>query len=289
MEQNSEKYQDHQPQIRRYLTGTQYLNDVFQFKKKNDHSFSYEIWAAQLGFKSKSTLRMICKGERNISDDFVELFSAKERFSIDEKDYFYLLAKIQNCRNSELKKIYLDKLAELSLFSEQKADIKNIQEFLSDVNLMKTLVVIAFDDFEANEKNIRQLFGFTKADYDVIMHKLESMELIQSYLFEGQIDKLWKTTNKYFSVTDEAHDLAMTVYHQQTAREFVDQLKIVDVNRKIKSLNMALSIEDYQELANMMDLFVNKMKNKYGKTQLKGKRLYKINLQAYPVSEEWEK
>jgi hypothetical protein len=79
----------------------------------------------------------------------------------------------------------------------------------------------------------------------------------------------------------------MRLYHEQTTKEAVEVLRHLEVNQKFKSLNIALSSEDYLEVHAMVDFFINKVKIKYGKSKLKGKKIYKINLQAYPVSEEY--
>lgn len=276
------------PIIRRYFSGIKYLTDYYDYRKKADHFFSYELWAAELGLKSKSTLRMICKGERNISEDFIEIFSAKEKLNSFEKEYFIILSRLQNNKNTQIKKIYLDKLAELSLYSDERAEIKNIQLFLSDLNLMKAQVIIAFIDFEANSNNIKKLLNINSHQFNKIIRTLESMNLIEPYFKETTDEKFWKTTSRFFSVTDEAYLEAMNLYHLNTTKETAHAIVNQDLYKKFKSLNIALSESDFIELNQMMDNFNNKLKVKYGDGPLRGKRLYKINLQAYPVSQKYD-
>jgi uncharacterized protein (TIGR02147 family) len=276
------------PSIRKYFSATKFLNDFYIYRKKIDPAFSYELWAIELGFKSKSTLRMISIGERNLSEDFIEIFSSKEKFEQIDKEYFLLLAKLNAAKNIQMKKIYLDRLSEISTYSEQKTEIKNIQLFLSDLNLMRTQVLIAYNDFEATSVNIKKILGLSSNELNKVIHDLESMGLIQSYQSESRPDKIWKTTSKFFSVTDEAYNEAMNLYHFNTTKEASKAIFREEFCQKFKSLSMALSDTDFTELNEMLDLFNNKLKIKYGRGPLQNKRIYKVNLQAYPVSKKLE-
>lgn len=288
MEQISIENEQLKPSIRKYFSGSKFLTDYYNYRKQSTDQFSYEVWTIELGLKSKSTLRMIVRGERVITENFVELFSKFEKLDPTDKEYFLVLAKSQNTKNIAMKKFYLDKLAELSICSIPKAEIKNVQLFLSDLNLMKTQVLIAYTDFEATEKNIRHLLDLNKHETQKILKTLEAMGLIQATESEAKEKLVWKTTSKFFSVTDEAHREAMNLYHRSTMHESLKAISLQETYQKFKSLNLALSDSDFIELNEMLSLFSNKLKNKYGDGPLKTKRLFKINLQAYPVSKKLE-
>ncbi len=44
---------DQRPVLRTYLNIVRYLNDYYLYRRRKDPSFSYELWAAELGFKAK--------------------------------------------------------------------------------------------------------------------------------------------------------------------------------------------------------------------------------------------
>ena len=97
------------PVLTRFLSITSYLQAYYSYRKEAEQTFSYEIWANELNFKSRSSLRMITFGKRNISDTLIETFATQENLSDSEKQYLVLLSNLQESKNIQLKKIFLDK------------------------------------------------------------------------------------------------------------------------------------------------------------------------------------
>lgn len=48
-----------QPSIRSYLSANHYLKDYYHYRKNIDGKFSYDVWAKELGLKSRSGVRMV--------------------------------------------------------------------------------------------------------------------------------------------------------------------------------------------------------------------------------------
>ena len=274
------------PRIQTFTSAVAYLCAYYDYRKIIEPRFSYELWAMELGFKSKSTLRAICHGQRNISVQFVELFSHQEKFNAKEAEYFLLLAKIQNTENVALKKMYLDKIAEQMDMNDKKVEVKKSLQFLTDPLLSKMQLLISFEDFVPTESSLKNLLGIEPAKIRRALKTLEDMELIEAYYAEDKKDKMWRSKAKYFSVTGEIHREAMNLFHQQTLKEAEQTLKMSVLAKKFKSLFFSLSEDDYKDLEENLNLFSNKLKVKYGNNFIKKKKLYKINFQVYPVTEE---
>ncbi|MBO9668017.1 MAG: DUF4423 domain-containing protein [Bdellovibrio sp.] len=60
------------PVVFEYLDAYQYLQDYYAFRKKLDAGFSYESWAVELNFNSRSFLRMMIYGKKKLTDKVVE-------------------------------------------------------------------------------------------------------------------------------------------------------------------------------------------------------------------------
>ncbi len=276
------------PRIQTFTSASTYLCAYYDYRKSIEPRFSYEIWATEIGFKSKSTLRAICFGQRNVSIQFVELFSHKENLNAKETEYFFLLAKLQNTENISLKKVYLDKIAEQMDLSDKKVQVKKSLSFLTDPLLSKIQLLISFEDFISSEINLKKMLNIEISKIRTALKTLEEMELIESYFTENKKDKMWRSKAKYFSVGGEIHREAMNLFHQQTMKEAEQVLKMTALSKKFKSLFFSLSDEDFKDLEETLNLFSNKLKVKYGNNFLKHKKLYKINFQAYPITDEYE-
>jgi uncharacterized protein (TIGR02147 family) len=274
------------PRIQTFTSAASYLCAFYDYRKAIESRFSYDLWAQEIGFKSKSTLRSICHGQRNVSLQFVELFSHKEKFSSQEIEYFLLLAKIHNTDNISLKKIYLDKIAEQMDLSHKKTEVKQSLQFLTDPVLSKIQLLISFEDFVASESNLKKLLGLDILKVRRALRLLEELNLTESYFTEDKKEKMWRSRAKYFSVSGEMHREAMNIFHLQTLQEAQQAVKMTTMSKKFKSLFFSLSENDFKDLEDTLSLFSNKLKVKYGNNFIKKKKLYKINFQVYPVTEE---
>jgi uncharacterized protein (TIGR02147 family) len=226
--------------------------------------------------------------QRNVSNLFAELFSHKEKFNGKESDYFLLLTKLQNTANVSLKKIYLNKVAELMDISVRKTDIKNSIEFLSNPLLSKIQLIISFDDFKATEANLKKILNIDSAKLNKSLKTLEKLNLVESYSLENEKNILYRSKAHYFSVTGSLHEEATKIFHKQTLKEADEILSQDILMKKFKSLFFSLSEDDFIDLKDTLEGFSNKLKVKYGNNHIKRKKLYKINLQAYPVTDTCE-
>lgn len=275
-------------QLKSYLSINEYLIDYYESKKAIDEKFSYEIWATQLNFKSKSSLRMMCIGRRNISDKFIDSFIKEENLSESDSGYFLLLAKLQSAKTAGLKKIYLEKIAELTDISFKKIEIKNASDFLSSPVMVIVQMLTAFTDFNATESSLKKITGLESQKIKTALIKLCELDLIESYSTEVSSEICYRTKAKYFSVSSQLQKEATNIFHLATLKE-VEKIIQQDIfDKRIKSLYFSMSKKEYSEFTEMVNQFVNKLKIQYGNEQLKNKKLYKINLQAYPVTDTLE-
>lgn len=274
------------PKIKTYMNAYKYLGDYYEYRKNQDNTFSYEMWAAELGFKSKSSVRMVCKGQKMISDLFIESFAQKVGLEQKEKDYFYLLANYQNTKSSSLKRAYLDKIIENMDTTENYSEIKNYTRFLSSPALPLLQLIISFSDFKATESKLKEITGLAAKRIKESLKTLEKLGLAQPLNSEKESEQVWSSKIKYFKVPDKLNDGALVLYHQGTCKEAYDILnKPIDL-KKFKSIFFSLNENDYADLSQDLEEFITKIKFKYGNNSLMKKQLYKVNLQVYPITKK---
>lgn len=265
------------------MSAHKFLNDYYLYRKGLDAKFSYEIWGVEMGFRSKSSLRMVCSGERNISRSFLNNFSRKNNLNSKEKEHFDLLANYQNATESHLKKLYLDKIIEQVDFSENISEIKDSAKFLASPILPLLQLIISFEDLTATEAVLQKITGLKEPELKNHLTTLQELGLAQS-----NQTGIWTSKAKSFKVPDLLQDETIKLYHLDTLNEARQILNQQMKLKKFKSLFFSLAEEDFLDLSEVMDSFISKLKVKYGNSKIKQKRLFKINLQAYPVTDKPE-
>ena len=276
------------PEILTYLSPLKFLDAYYLYRKSMDKSFSFESWSYELGFKGPSMARMVTRGERMISDDFIEIFSTQNEFSEEQKNYFILLAKYQNTKSNSLKKVYLDKILSNVKLMTDKMEVKNYIGFLSSPAVPIIQLVIAYDGFKATEEKLKSVLNMDSKKLNQGLKVLEDMGLIQSHTSESEKTKIWTTKVKHTQVPDHILNEAVNFFHKETTKEASQILDKNILDKRFRSIYFSMTEEDFLELKSETEEFLTRVKNKYGNNKGGRRKFFKMNLQTYPLTEDLE-
>lgn len=276
------------PFVQNYTQLKQYLNDYFTYRKSMEKVFSYEIWGAELGFKSRSFMRMISTGERNITPKVSSILSTKLGFTPEQEEYFSLLIQHNNAKTASQKKIYSEKMLEFTAVEPDLIEVKEYEKFLSSPYLSQIFLLVSFEDMAATEANLKKLVDVSTNELKKALVTLEKMGMIKSVPFAGN-KKRWVSNSKSFRVPGKPKDKSIVEFHQQSLKEASQVLATNQAFRHFRSIYFSINEDATEELKQEVEIFLAKMKRKYAGGSLNKKRLVKLNLQAYPVSQVYTK
>lgn len=269
------------PELKTFYSARQFLNAEFKYRKNLNPKLSLESWCFELGYRSKSFLYMVISGKRTITSDLIEVLSKNLNLSPDETDYFTLLAHHENSETEYDKKIFLDKILEFRLLKENIIEDTSYIDFLSDVDLPAIKLLVSFCDFEGSLTRIAKTLNRTESETLEKLNLLENMGLVQK--MSGEVN-IWKAAHKAFAAPKHISEKAVNTFHQKTCEEA--SMKIGQDNgefKRFRSITFTLGPEKKAEFLDEVDLFLNKMKHKFGSDELKDNDLVKMNLQAYSI------
>lgn len=277
---------DQKPYVFNYVSATKFLTDYYNYRKKHDARFSYEIWSVEVKFKSRSAVRMICQGKRIVSEDFVEIFSLNEKFSEEEKDYFMLLAHYQSTKSKSLKEACFCKIAERTRALGNSKEVKERLRFLSNSMLPTLHVIISFKDFKATEIHLKEILNIDLSTLRKHIQILEEIGMIQCQQTETEKEKIWISCAKYFKVSDQKNDEAIKFYQKENLAEAIRTIDTLDESlTRFRTVLFSVDDSKFIELVDDIENFFSKIKFKYANDFIQNKKLYKVNLQTYPVTE----
>lgn len=274
---------DTKPVLFNYISATSYLYDLMLFRKRENPGFTYESWARELGFKSRSFMTMILNKERNITSQFIEVFTTTMNFSADEKTYFSLLVQYNQADSETEKSHYLDRLLEWQGQQKDAVEIKNYNEFLKTTFLPKLLVLLSFKDLDCSAEGLALFLNEDLRFIQSSLGQLQSMQLAAPNQ-TGQ----WVSFKKSFKVPKNFGSEALEKYHNQSLQEAISAQKTPATQRRFRSLLLPLSENDYQNLLTDIESLITKSLAKYDSETLDQKSLYKLNLNVFPLTKKYE-
>lgn len=95
-----------------YMNYRDYLRDFFEEKKRELRFYSYRLFSLKAGFKSPNFLKLVIKGERNLSKQSVYKFSKALNLSKTETDYFENLIFFNQSKTPDEKSFFLSRITE---------------------------------------------------------------------------------------------------------------------------------------------------------------------------------
>lgn len=269
------------PILFEYMSATSYLYDLMLFRKSVEPGFTFESWACELGFKSRSFLNMVLNQERNITPQFIDALAASTAFSTDEKTYFSFLV-LHNQSSSESEKInYLDRLLEFKGKQKDLVEIQNHKAFLSSPLMPKLLVLLSFIDIDRRLQGLSEFLREDTSKIEMTLKQLEALQLASS------VNGIWSPTKKSFKVPKNLGAEALAEYHNHSLQEAMAAQKLPSALRRYRSLLLPLSESDYENLLLDIEALASKAVAKYDSDLLHEKRLYKLNMNIFPVTEEF--
>ncbi|WP_413583208.1 TIGR02147 family protein [Bdellovibrio sp. HCB288] len=271
--------QKNAPQVWQFHKATEYLKAHYEFRKKLDPGFSYDVWSLELGYKSRSFIKMVVAGQRNLTSDFIQTFSAKMVFSSEEAAYFLLIASHEQAESEPERALYMDKIFECRGRRMDLRILENQDEFLLDAELPKILLLLGFQDIKKTPQYLAEITGM-----DVLMMKAR-LEKLSSMGLATFKDLNWEPIDESFRVPKKFGNAALASYHNAALTEAMAAQKIETRLRRFRSLLLPLGEADFDSLLIDIENLVGKSIEKYNHKELQNRRLYKMNVNLYPVTE----
>lgn len=267
------------PVLSNYLSATGFLQDLYAFHKIHTPGFSYDSWATELGLKSRSFLQMIIKGERKITEPFIETLAHSLKWNDVEKEYFSLITNFNQSEKLIEKNFYLDQIFEHAGRHKEVSEILHYSEFLSSTAIPKLFVLLSFTDLDRSPEG---LATFLKTTPEIILTDLQKLEKLGLAFSTSQG---WRSIQKSFKVPRNLGCPTLENYHNQSLLEAIAAQRMPLELRRFRSILLPLSTPQYEQLLSEFDSMFTKILAKYDSDTLSEKRLYKINLNLFPLTE----
>ncbi|MBO9668663.1 MAG: TIGR02147 family protein [Bdellovibrio sp.] len=267
------------PPVCKYHKASEFLKAHYEYRKKLDPGFSYEAWSVELGYKSRSFLKMLASGQRNLTAEFIENFGKSVQFTAEDAHYFTLIVSHEQAEGDYEKAIYLDKIFEHRGRREALSLVDNQDEFLLDHHLPKILILLGFEDIP---KTTEYLARITNMDIDLMemrLFKLGAMGLATCK------DYQWQAVEESFRVPNKFGNQALESYHNSSLTDAMAAQKIETRLRRFRSLLLPLGEQEFEDLLSDVENLVGKSIAKYNHKNLQNRRLYKMNINLHPVTE----
>lgn len=270
------------PNIFEYLDILKYLMAYYQYRKSDAAGFSFERWADELGFQSRSYLRMAVIGKKKISNEFSERFCRYNHLSKREHSYFKTLRDYSQAPTQAEKKALGEELIILLRACSSRNTIPDSIEFLSKPLYPRLLVMLGYPDIVSTPEKLSEIFDIPLEETQYALKLLETLKLAEPTSMDGSIQ--WRSTQTNFDVPESLGSLSIMEFHKTSLLESISAFHKPKNLRRYRSLLVSLSEEELKDFLDLMDTFASDQLARFQARSYHGKRLFQVNLNIHPVA-----
>lgn len=264
-----------------YLNYREFLEDYYLWKKQVNPHFSYQLFADKAGFKSRSFLKLVIDGKKNLSEKSLDKIQNALELPEKEWSYFCDLVFFNQAKKLEVRNSYFQKLMQYNPQSKSKIILQNKYDFYekwyhNTIREIVTTVDIG-DDFD-------RLAKLVKPRITARMARL-SVQLLMRLGFIRKENGRYVQCDSVISTGDDVQSLAVQNFHVQNALLAGESIDTTPSHeRDISCLVLGLSEKGYEEIRTEIRAFRKKLLT-IADAEKRVDRVYHVNFSLFPTSE----
>jgi len=250
-----------------------------------EDSFSYSVWAGELGITSKSYLRLLLIGKRSFSERLIPIFTTGLKLNKSSARYFETLARYHTAVTPSAREKYFLELRRLARTSVEFKKLTDAKAFLISPIAPKLQVLLTNHSLCRNVSNLSRLL---KASSSETLHALEVLERLSlaERIETKSAEIRWKAKTAFFEVPNNADEESLRIFHRKSLHEAVKAIELPRETRKFDSAFLTLTENQYNSLVTDITEAIDSILSRYATVEEVGSaRVHQLNFNVVPVSE----
>ncbi len=273
------------PRIYDYLNYRDFLQDFYLENKSLDSKFSFQSFADRCGFKSKSFIKLVMDGKKNLTDDSISQLNKVLKLGDKAFSYFSLLVKFNQAKVLKERNKYFNKLVSYNTRNPAKIILKNKYQFYSQWYHNTIRELVCMEDFGDNYSHIGKMIhpNLTVKQVKESINLLKQLKLIKKTK-NGYIQ-----TDSIISTGNEVRSLAVQNFHKQNLQLASDSIDgVIPVQRDISSVVLGLSTDGVKKMKHEIQEFRKRLLE-IAKKDTDVNQVYHYNMQFFPTTKKVDK
>ena len=266
--------------IYNYTNYREFLLDFYLEKKAVNTSFSYQVFANKAGFKSKSFIKLVIDGKKNLTPDSTKRLQKVLKLNSKSFAYFEDLISFNQAKTNKLKNYFFEKIMGYNKRNPSRLVMQREYEFYSKWyhNTIRELVTqINFkEDYTYLGKQLTPIISARQAR--------ESLQLLLDLKLIKKSKEKYVQTDALLTTGNEVLSQAVSNFHLQNLNLAGEAIDTVDsASRDISSLVLGLSDDGFSKIKSEIQTFRKKLL-KIANSDTGQNSVYNVNFQFIPTA-----
>ncbi len=271
--------------LEHYSDYRQYLKDYYEDAKQKHSFFSHRYFCRKAGIKSASLYQEVMLGKRKLTDMTIPCFIKGLELNEKEGHFFHALVHFNQSKSAIEKTRYLE-------------EIRNLLPRITEKKVPMSLYAYYSKWYHIALRELACAFNW-KENYTLLASKVcppistkEAKESIRLLLDLGMLlrdkDGTYRQSSPLITTGSEVVSVAVRNVNHQLAQLGVEAInQFSPTVRDISSFTVGLSEDSYQQIKQEIIGFRERIKRIVTGQKIV-KKVYNVNIQLFPLSEEIE-
>lgn len=264
-----------------YTNYQTFLKEYYESEKKKKRFFSYQYLADHCGFKSKTYLFKVIKGEKALTVEGAQKIGTFLKLKKKELAYFEAIVLFTNAKSIEDREKYFEQLQKLSKSSISSKLRQNQFDYFNNWYNAVIRELACIRDWNGDYEKLAKM---VVPEITVKETKNSVQLLIDCGLIKLDENNKYIRYNRAITTGDDVVSLAVNHFQKenlQLASQAIDRFERKD--RDISTLTVSISESGAETIKNEIAQFRKKLIDIVNKEK-NVDRVYQINFQAFPLS-----
>jgi uncharacterized protein (TIGR02147 family) len=270
------------PNIFQYLNYREYLEDFYDEKKNENDAFSYQNFANRAGFKSKSFIKLVIDGKKNLSPESATKINNVLKLSDKAFSYFNDLVAFSQAKTLQLRNYYFERLSSYNRRNKARLIQQQQYELFSKWYHSTVREIVQHARWNGDYARLGRLL---KPNLTARKARQSVELLLKLGLIRKTSKDTYEQTDPISTTGDEVQSLAVQNFHAQNLALATASIDSVErSSRDISCLVLGLSENGIQTVKSEIQKFRKKLLEiAEGDAQVL--RVYHVSFQMFPTSE----
>ncbi len=258
------------------------MKDFFTYMKSTKPFFSYQYFAEKAGFKAKSFVHKVIKGERALSQNSVFCIARALNLKGKEIAFFEALVHFNESTTAQEREYYFTRMQQVEPKNEGIRLQKNQYNYFAKwyhAVVRELVTILPFgDDYKILARAVQPAITPKQVK--------ESVELLLELgmIRKNEESNLYEQTDTYITTRDTIVALAVNKFQRETMDLALKSHENDDrENRDFSSLTIGISAKGYEKIRSELKDFRSYI-GRIVREDNPADRVYQINFQIFPVS-----
>lgn len=250
--------------------------------QKTQGFFSHRTFADRAGLSSRSYLRLVLTGKRNLTPDSITKFIRGLELKPAEADAFASLVHFNQAADFESRRHYWEAFLKCRPKTEGAQKIRDVYSYLTRMAYPVLLNILRQPHVDQSSENLSRLTGLSPSEINEALRTLASLGAIVQ-IENGR----YHATSTSFCTNDDIPNVAIQSFHRNILSEARERLELAPKEREFQSVIAALSSEEFLYLKKRLRDIADEIDAKFSGSRKNTERIYAVNLNLIPVTPEF--